>query len=381
MKTLIGNIASLSLVTINLLGITSAYAQENMQLEIGRLQVCNPADTTKNVIEIPVDGKYRIAGVKVGLTEPLVITPIEFSQNPPRSTSGNRFKLENRDGKLVAQLNFNGVSCIYLAAQAPVLKNNITLSGTHVSPSWNSEADGTNVDGISYRYFNSIDQTYYVASEIGKTLTFAAHDSQTGSNLNSDHINKIDVSNPKIVGLMASAFQSNLERRNQYDSAVIDLEKLNINVNELDVSSSSDVTTLIGKLKEALQPPAHSRLLLALPKKGKVQLKFSNQALIGNRLAGQGFYRDSNVVATGDTGPETIVPMTAFINFQAALIDFDSGKLITSQAYADGRLFFSSQFPIVDITDAIVDKQKIVALNTAVNVGVASVMKGIFESK
>ncbi len=372
-----------------------ALAKVASTVENGRLQICRIAvapgsqSAPQKELDIPVDGKYVVTAAKLGLTEPIIITQTDFSpgadaasQAQANSTLRDQFKLENRDGKLLVHFDAFGAPCIYLNAAAPSLVGgNVTLSGSRVAPDWLPKVEGNNVSGVSYRYFNGVDQTYYVASEVGKNLSFAVHDMQTGSNLNHDRVQKVPVTNPSVLMLVSNAFKANLEQRNQYDTNLVDLGKYNINVQDIDLHSSADLRALVAQFTKAMRPPPHSRLILALPVRGQVQLKFSNTTLIGNKMEGMGFYRDSNLYMTADMGRDDFVPIGAFINFQAAVIDIDTATLVASQHYADGRMFFRPPVPEIDLVDTVSDVNKFIALNGVVRDGVGKVMNEMFVVK
>ena len=384
-----GNAVALTVVAMLLACTSRVYAESNSGVEIGRLQICSASATAQSEVEIPADGKYVIAAEKVGLPEAVVITQTDFStasDSGPQAQNNNglkdRFSLENRNGKVVVHLKFNGLPCLYLNAAAPVLKgSNLTLSGTHVMPDWISGGKGAQIEGLSYRYFNSVDQTYYVASEVGRSLSFAVHGMQTGSLLNHDRVQKVAVSNPEVLNLLPLAFKAKLEQLNQFDINLIDAEKLKIDIQNFNLQSSSGVAELVAQFRSTVQPPPHSRLILAVPKRGDVRMEFSNTTLVGNKLEGLGFYRDASLSTSSDTDREVIVPIDAFINFQSVVIDLDTATLVATQSYADGRLFFSSVYPETDLADSITDHKKLVALKRAVNMGVSKVMNGMFTVK
>jgi len=386
-----GNAAVLSVVTMCFATISPSYADSGNAVEAGRLQICKITGSSAALdeIEIPADGKYVIAAEKVGLPADVVINQSDFSTDPGSASQGqnnsalkDRFSVENRNGKVLVHLKFNGLPCIYLNAEAPVLKgSSLTLSGTHVVPSWATAVSGFNVGGLSYRYFNSIDQTYYVASEVGKTLSFAVHGLQTGSNLNRDQVHRVAVSNPEVLALLPAAFKENLEKLNQFDINLIDTGKLKIDPENLDFHSSSGLAELVSQFKKALQPPPHSRLILALPKRAEVRMVFTNTTLVGNKFEGLGFYRDLNLSNTSDLSPEIVVPIDAFINFQSAVIDLDTATLVASQSYADGRVFHTSIGSENDPADSSTDPLKMSALRQVVTQGVFKVMNGMFAVK
>ena len=372
-----------------------AFAKVASTVENGRLQICRIAvasgsqSTPQKELDIPVDGKYVVTATKLGLTEPIIISQTDFSSSADAASQAqannslrDQFKLENRDGKLLVHFAADGAPCIYLNAVAPSLTGgNVTLSGSRVAPDWLPKAAGNNVNDVSYRYFNGVDQTYYVASEVGKSLSFAVHSMQTGSNLNHDRVQKVSVTNSSVLMLMSNAFKANLEQRNQFDINLVDLGKYNINAQDIDLHSSTDLRALVAQFTKVMHPPPHSRLILALPVRGQVQLKFSNTTLIGNKMEGMGFYRDSNLYATSDMGRDDSVPIGAFVNFQVAVIDIDTATLVASQHYADGRVFFRPPVPEIDLVDTVSDVNKLIVLTGVVTDGVGKVMNDMFVVK
>jgi hypothetical protein len=361
-------------------------AAADSQTENGRLQICKIGSRSagQDEIEIPADGKYLIAGDKAGLTEPVVINQTEFLTNMGETSQiklngvlNDRFKLEDRDGKLIVHLTLKGSPCVYLRARAPKLdSSDLTLSGAYVAPNWIPGASGNNIGGVSYRYFNSVDQTYYVVSEVGKTLDFIVHFEETTGL--GDHRKKIPVNNPAVLNLVSYNLMLSLKQLNQYDTNLVDLSKFNIKPADFDLNSSGDLSTLVAQFTQTVRPLPHSRLILALPTSGLAHIKFTNTESTGKRAEGLGFFRDGNTHPIYSDGPENIMPVAAFLNFQIAVIDLDSSKLLAIQPYSGSRTFVSSPFPEADLTQNSVQFS---VLSGLANESVVKAMSTIFGGK
>jgi hypothetical protein len=374
--------------TLYFLWCAPANAEPVEKLEKGRLQFCVAEGSAgaQQGIEILADGKYLIDGAKFGLKEPIVVKQTDFlssldasSQAQQNSTLVDRFRVENRDGKLVVHLDTKYSPCLYLNAEAPSLgRDDLTFSGSQVAPDWSSGAEGGDFKGFSFRYFSSLDQTYYIASEVGKRLSFVVHDSQLGSNLSHDRVDRETVTNPKVLALVPNAVKLRLLGLNAIDSNVVDLAKYNIDVQDLDLQNAAEVTALSAQFTKAVRPPPHSRLVLVLPARSQIRMKFSNTMLLGSKVEGLAFYRDSNIVSTSNT---QVVPIVAFASFQAAVIDVDSSKLMIAKSYSDGVLFNGPLAPEVDLVDTITDHNKFTALTTVVTVAVARVINEMFDAR
>jgi hypothetical protein len=259
-----------------------------------------------------------------------------------------------------------------------VVPDGVTISGSYAAPDWSPSTDGKNSHGVSYRYFNAVDQTFYVASDVGKTISFIVHDADVGSHMNHDRVDREAVTNPEVLGLVAKTFKLILHGMNQFDNSSVDLDKYHIDVQSLDVHDATQVSAFVAQFVKAVHPPPHSRLILALPVRGEIHMKFSNTMLTGGKVAGLAFYKDSNIYNTNSV---EIVPIVAFASFEAAVINLDSARLSISQTFSEGRVFDGTKVPAVDLIETTSDPRKLSALRGIVRTGVERVMNGMFEVK
>jgi hypothetical protein len=376
----------LSITVISSSLVLPAHAETDSKFELGRLQICKTDGPTSssNVVEFPVDGKFSIPATKVGTKNDIIITQSDVvgdagSDTQPvinKSLQG-QISVTKRDGKTWVSIDLHGQECAYLNASAPLLdRAGLTLSGTHVVPDW-QQKDGS----VSYRYFNSIDQTIYVASNLGNTLNFVTHDFSTGSNLSHDRNSNVANTNKKSQNIVPSALVSVLSQLGQYDNNLIDLEKYNVNVKDYDVDRAEDVRKLVGLLVTAVHPAQHARLLLALPVKGRVQMKFTNTALVGNRFEGMGYYRDSTLSVVFDSDHNDYVPIVAFVNFKVVLIDIDTATLIATKTESETQMFHRPPFPLDDPMSALDSYGSIQKLNAVTIQGMSKALATVLTIK
>lgn len=358
-------------------GIAVFSAQANdVGSEKGRLQVCAIPGTASMsaVIEIPATGNYTISGEKVGQTNQLSVV-----LDHPENTNNPRITQETHNGTLWLHLDLQTTHCIYLDAVAPVLdRTDLNLSGASVTPDWKPAGENDAAATLSFQYFNGSEGSYYIASEAGKVLLFSKHQLKTGSNLSKDRVNRVDVTDPKVSALALVAYGKSLKQLSLRDFNYVDLDKLNARANSLDPRDKDAIKTWVTSLASKIYPRPHSQLLLSLPERGPVRLKFTNTTLEGGKLAGLGFYWDGDVSLSGGS---LAYPIDVFANIQTLLIDFDSGTVINSDIASESKMIFSTIDSESDSVESGPNRINMIALASVMQVAARKTLDKLLFSK
>jgi len=375
------------LLNAALFSCSVAYADQATNLENGRLKICqnmnvqNPGKT----IEIPTGGNFIIPSDKLGTKNPVTITQTNFptgagenSEVKFKTPDGYAVKFEQKNSANFAEIDFKDYPCIYLNAQAPLPDTkDMTFSGSFVSPAWNKTVASRNTQTISYRYFDSLDPTYYIASDVGKNIEFVVHDMQTGSRLNHDSKDIASIANTPIAQGAENKFRSELENLNQLDVNVLKFSQLDLDVKANDVKDAEKLNAIISKFKMNVKPQPNSRLVLLLPLSEPVKLEFSNTAVYGSKVEGLGFYADKRV----EVNSVSLGVLCVFFNFQTVIIDVDSGKVMAVKNYVAGHVIPASRTSDGNIFNALNDNEKFNTIGRMISEGVSKVVTEIFVSK
>lgn len=377
MKTQLIITLALSACLVTLAG--SATADAEPQVEQGRLQVCKTRMTfgEQGTIELPVDGKYLVPAAKAGTKEDLIITQTDFSAAQAAVDRPQRATMLQRDGASWLRIDLKGQNCTYLHAAAPALNRpGVTLSGTVVLPDWHPTDAG-----LTFRYLNSLDRTLYIASEIGKEISFITHDFSTGSNLSHDQNLRVANTNRDAQNMVPEAIKAVMPAVGQFDVDPVDTESYGLSIKGLDTESAGDVKKLVAAFVTAVQPTAHSQLLLALPARGTVNMKFSNTTLVGNKFEGIGYYRDSTLRVIYDSNHNDYVPIVAFINFRLVLIDLDTASVVAERKESYGHILYRPPFQVDDPMNSIDQYASITSLEAVIAQGTRNAAEVIFHTK
>lgn len=357
----------------------SALADADPQVEQGRLQICKTRMTPgdQGTIELPVDGKYLVPAAKAGTKDDLIITQTDFSAAQVAADRPQRASLVQRDGTSWLRIELKGQNCTYLHAAAPALNRpGMTLSGTVVQPDWHPTDTG-----LTFRYLNSLDRTLYIASEIGKEISFITHDFSTGSNLSHDQNLRIANTNRDAQNMVPEAMKVVMPAVGQFDVDLVDPESYGLSIKGLDTDSAGDVKKLVAGFVTATQPAAHSQLLLALPVRSAIHMNFTNTTLVGNKFEGIGYYRDSTLHVIYDTNHSDYVPIVAFINFRLVLIDLDTASVVAEKKESYGHILYRPPFQVDDPMNSIDQYASIASLEAVIAQGTRNAAEVIFHTK
>ncbi len=374
------------LAAMLMLACGTAHANLAEGQEAGRLKVCLKSGATTasagTTLEIPYDGKFVLSAK--GGAAPVFVEQTNFAgsagQAGNRNPDGYDVKVENRNGAAIAAIEMAGRHCVYLDAVAPVSQDkNMTWSASFVHPEW-QDAEAKKADKFSYRYFTSVDSTFYVASDVGKNLQYVVHEMNTGGYTNRDKFNNVATDNAIIKSMVSNAFQHALENINQYDVEAVDTALLGSQLVAADLKDDVAVAKAVAQFRKNVAPPPKSRLIVALPFRLPVKVPYRSTTIYGGKVEGLGFYVDLGVWTESADGT-ALGSFDVFMNCRVAVIDVDTAKVLAVRDYSNGKVFSAIRSPNGSPFAALTDGEMFMTLNYIAAEGAGKVVGEVFERR
>lgn len=361
-------------------------------MEKGRLKICKGRNTLHpqylQTIDIPFGATFSFPADKADKSAPSTITQTNFpkasdGKSPYVITNpdGYDMQIEQENGTQIARIDVSGKDCVYLEAEASAhTGDGQAPTEKYVAPTWNP-ATVPDVMPTAYRYFSQYEPTFYVASDVGKSLQYVVHEMTTGSHINQDKVANVPVVNETIKTSVAYSFRQELRKHHQYDVNTLNFDQLGGEINLSDLRNMFKLNALIIQFKKNIKPPKHSKLIIVAPKRQPVMIEYSNGVVYGGKVEGLGFYVDYQLETTTAEGESGWGSFDVFLNCQVAIIDVDAEKLISIQDYRGGNVFSAARSPNGNVFQTLTDAQAFKAIYGVSDEGAEKMLADLFPQK